>query len=342
MKLLSVTIPCYNSEAYMRHCIESLLPGGEDVEILIVDDGSTKDHTLEIAQEYQEKYPTIVRAIHQENKGHGGAVNTGIDHATGLYFKVVDSDDWVDAEAYAKILEVLNKIVRGPETVDVVFSNYVYEKDNSRRKKYVMRYPRFMPEDRIFGWNEMKRIDAAHYVLMHSVIFRTELLRETNLRLPEHTFYVDNIFAFKPFVKVEKMYYCNVNLYRYFIGRADQSVNQEVMMRRFPQQLAVNEIMIDYLGEIKGMTLHKHQRQFLYHAMSIIMLITTTMMIRSHDPEIYANKKALWQRLKEADPKGYRLIRGSLQGISMHLPGRGGRKIVEKGYRIAEKIYGFD
>jgi hypothetical protein len=177
---------------------------------------------------------------------------------------------------------------------------------------------------------------------MHSVIFRTELLRETNLRLPEHTFYVDNIFAFKPFVKVEKMYYCNVNLYRYFIGRADQSVNQEVMMKRFPQQLRVNEIMIDYLKEVKNMPMHKHQRHFLYHAMSIIMLITTTMMIRSNDPEIYANKKALWKRLKEADPKAYRKIRGSLQGISMHLPGRGGRKIVEKGYRIAEKIYGFD
>ena len=97
MKLLTIAVPCYNSEAYMRKCIESLLVGGEDVEILIVDDGSTKDRTPQIADEYAEKYPTIVRTIHQENKGHGGAVNTGIANATGLYFKVVDSDDWVDA-----------------------------------------------------------------------------------------------------------------------------------------------------------------------------------------------------------------------------------------------------
>ena len=100
MKLLTFAIPCYNSENYMRHCIDSLLPGGEDIEIIIVDDGSTKDRTAEIADEYEKKYPGIVRAIHQENGGHGEAVNCGLRNATGLYFKVVDSDDWVDQEAY--------------------------------------------------------------------------------------------------------------------------------------------------------------------------------------------------------------------------------------------------
>ena len=96
MKLLSIAIPCYNSEKYMRKCIDSLLIGGEDVEILIIDDGSTKDRTAEIADEYEAQFPTIVRAIHKENGGHGSAVNTGIANATGLYFKVVDSDDWAD------------------------------------------------------------------------------------------------------------------------------------------------------------------------------------------------------------------------------------------------------
>lgn len=105
MKLLTFTIPCYNSQDYMRHCIESILPGGEDVEILIVDDGS-KDDTAAIADEYAEKYPTIVKAIHQENGGHGEAVNAGIRNATGLYFKVVDSDDWVDWNALPPVLQI--------------------------------------------------------------------------------------------------------------------------------------------------------------------------------------------------------------------------------------------
>ena len=104
MKLLSVAIPCYNSEAYMANCIESLLVGGEEVEIIVVNDGS-KDRTAEIAEEYRVKYPTIVKVVNKENGGHGSAVNAGLENATGLYFKVVDSDDWVDKDAYKEILD---------------------------------------------------------------------------------------------------------------------------------------------------------------------------------------------------------------------------------------------
>ena len=109
MKLLSIAIPCYNSQDYMERCINSLLPGGDDVEILIVDDGS-HDLTSEIADAYERRHPHIVKAIHQENGGHGAAVNAGLAQASGLYFKVVDSDDWVDAQAYEKILATLREI----------------------------------------------------------------------------------------------------------------------------------------------------------------------------------------------------------------------------------------
>ena len=126
MKLLTFAIPCYNSAAYMEKCIDSLLPGGEDVEIIIVNDGSTKDNTAEIADAYAAKYPTIVKAVHQENGGHGEAVNAGLRNATGLYFKVVDSDDWVDADAYAKVLAKLKELVAGETTLDMLISNYVY------------------------------------------------------------------------------------------------------------------------------------------------------------------------------------------------------------------------
>ena len=127
MKILSIAVPCYNSQAYMRKCIDSLLEGGEDVEILVVDDGSS-DETAQIADEYAEKYPTIVKAIHQENGGHGEAVNTGIRNASGIYFKVVDSDDWVQKEAYLEILSTLSMFVKGSYTVDMLISNFVYEK----------------------------------------------------------------------------------------------------------------------------------------------------------------------------------------------------------------------
>ena len=103
-KLITFAVPCYNSAAYMRHCIETLLSAGEQAEIILVDDGSVKDETPAICDEYAAKYPTIVKAIHQENGGHGEGVNQGIRNATGLYYKVVDSDDWLDTDALQKVL----------------------------------------------------------------------------------------------------------------------------------------------------------------------------------------------------------------------------------------------
>ena len=124
MKLLTIVIPSYNSEAYLRKCVDCLLPGGERVEILIVNDGST-DGTAAIADAYAQKYPSIVRAIHQENKGHGGAVNTGLAEATGVYFKVVDSDDTVNQEAYQKILDTLENMAMDGTGVDMLITNYI-------------------------------------------------------------------------------------------------------------------------------------------------------------------------------------------------------------------------
>ena len=93
-KLITFAVPCYNSADYMEHCIDTLLQGGDDIEIILVDDGSTKDDTPAICDRYAERYPGTVRAIHQPNGGHGEGVNQGIRNARGIYYKVVDSDDW--------------------------------------------------------------------------------------------------------------------------------------------------------------------------------------------------------------------------------------------------------
>ena len=212
MKYISFAIPCYNSEEYMEHAIESILKGGEDVEILIVNDGS-KDRTSEIAREYERKYPTIVKAIDKENGGHGDAVNTGLRHATGLYFKVVDSDDWVDESSLMKILDTLHMLVEQNKMVDMLVSNYVYEKVGAKRKK-VIHYQNVMPEEKIITWRDMGYFRIGQYILMHSVMYRTELLRMCRLELPKHTFYVDNIYVYYPLPHVKSFYYVNVNLER--------------------------------------------------------------------------------------------------------------------------------
>ena len=105
MKYITFAVPCYNSQDYMRRCVDSLLAGGRDVEIILINDGSSDD-TGRIADEYQLRYPDIVRAVHKPNGGHGSGVNKGLELARGLYYKVVDSDDWLDAGAYRMLLGV--------------------------------------------------------------------------------------------------------------------------------------------------------------------------------------------------------------------------------------------
>lgn len=338
MKILSIAVPCYNSQEYMKKCIDSLLVGGDEVEIIVVDDGS-KDDTLKIAREYEEKYPGIVKAVHQENKGHGGAVNTGLAHAGGLYFKVVDSDDWLNEEAYRKVLDTLKQCIRGPQTLDLMICNYVYEKVGAKHKA-VMRYRSSLPQDKIFGWDETKPLGQSHYILMHSMIYRTELLRECGLQLPEHTFYVDNLVAFIPLPYVKTMYYMDVNLYRYFIGRDDQSVSENVMIGRIDQQIKVNKLMIDHMAQQKN--LNKKQRDYMLHMLIIITTISSIFLLQSKTDENFEKKKELWRYMKNADRKVYYRVRFSLLGRVCNLPGKGGRKASVTGYKVVQKIYGFN
>ena len=342
MKLLSIAIPCYNSEPYMRKCIDSLLVGGEDVEIIIVDDGSTKDRTAEIADEYAAQYPTIVKAIHKENGGHGSAVNAGIANASGLYFKVVDSDDWVKEAAYMEVLDTLRNLTGGRNTLDMLICNFVYEKEGEKRKK-VMHYRHMMPVGELFTWNDCKHFRKGHYILMHSVIFRTKLLKECKLQLPEKTFYVDNIYVFEPLPYVKNMYYLDVNFYRYYIGREDQSVNEGIMISRIDQQIKVNKIMMDYFVEHQA-EIRKTKRlyQYMKNYLEIVTTVSSVLLIRSETEENLAKKEELWQYLKEKDRGLYKWMRRGIMGNAMNLPGKGGRKISVDAYHIAQKIYKFN
>ncbi|MCI8417811.1 MAG: glycosyltransferase family 2 protein [Lachnospiraceae bacterium] len=341
MKLLSIAIPCYNSQDYMRNCVESLLPGGDEVEIIIVDDGS-KDNTAAIADEYAARYPGIVKAVHQENGGHGEAVNTGLRNATGLYFKVVDSDDWVNLEAYQEILKTIEGLAGSCQTVDMFISNFVYEKEGQRRKK-VMRYSSAFPQNQVFTWDDVRFLHKGQYILMHSVIYRTKLLRECGLELPKHTFYVDNIFVYYPLPYVKKLYYLNVNFYRYYIGRADQSVNEQVMIGRLDQQLKVNELMIDaYKLSDKKLIPSRKLRHYMKNYLEIIMVVSSIIAIRSGTKENLQRKYELWKYLKKRDSRVYYELKWGVLGRTMNLPGRGGRKISEVAYKLAQRFVGFN
>ena len=338
MKYISFAIPCYNSQDYMAHAIESILPGGDEVEIIIVNDGS-KDKTSQIAHEYMDKYPDIIKVIDKENGGHGDAVNAGLANASGKYFKVVDSDDWVDEEALHKILMLMRHLEEDNEQIDRLISNYVYEKVGVTHKKCI-HYRNVLPQDEVFRWDDIGHFRLDQYILMHSVIYRTDMLKLSQMRLPKHTFYVDNIYVYYPLPHVRKIYYLDVDFYRYFIGREDQSVNEKVMIARVDQQIFVTKTMID-MYQLKKVT-SKKLRQYMINYLAIMMTVSSILLIRSKEKENLEKKKELWLYLKKRDMKTYIKIRYGILGQTMNIPGKSGRKISSLAYTVARRIIGFN
>ena len=340
-KLITFAVPCYNSAAYMDHCVETLLQGGDDIEIILVDDGSTKDDTPAICDRYAQQYPDIVRAIHQENGGHGEGVNQGIRNARGVYYKVVDSDDWVDVPALKKALDKLRQFVRDGKLVDMLVCNYVYEhvEDNTQR---VMHYRNVFPRNRVFGWEQIGRFRPSQYLLMHSVIYRTQLLRDCGLELPKHTFYVDNIFVYQPLPYVKTLYYMNLDFYRYFIGRADQSVNEQVMVKRVDQQLRVTRIMIGSHDLTQISAQHRRLGHYMFNYLAMMMTISSIFLIIDGSPAALGKKTELWEYLRTASPRLFHRMKYRSFSIVSNFPGYQGRKLSVSLYRLARKIYKFN
>lgn len=339
MKLITFAVPCYNSAEYMAHCVETLLLAGADAEIILVDDGS-KDDTGKIADEFAAQHPDIVRAIHQENGGHGEGVNQGIRNAKGMYYKVVDSDDWLDGDALQKVMEKLREFASMETPVDLLMCNYVYEHvaDDTR---HTVRYTGILPQDRIFSWDEIGRFPPSQNILMHSVIYRTEILRQCGLELPKHTFYVDNVFVYQPLPCCKSIYYMDLDLYRYFIGREDQSVNEKVMVKRVDQQLRVTKIMIDAVDLYALPDEQRKLRAYMLNYLSMMMTISSVFLTMDGTPEALEKKTELWHYLKKHDERVYKKCQFSVAGVC-NLPGTLGHKITLWGYHAAQRIFKFN
>lgn len=341
-KVITFGIPSYNAENDMDRCISSILEGSayaNDIEIIIVDDGS-HDGTAAKADEWERRYPGIVRAVHQENGGHGIAVLSGLREAHGTYYKVVDSDDWLDAAALSTMLTILRGFEERDQRVDLFISNYVYEKVYEG-KSATIGYKSALPRKKVFGWNEIGRFRPDQNLLMHSLCYRTDVLRAANLPMPPHTFYVDNIYAYVPLPRCKTLYYLDVDLYRYFIGREDQSVNEKVMVSRIDQQLTVTRIMMDayhLYDDIESTKL----RSYMIGYFTLMMAVCSIFSRLSDAPDAMENCEALWVHLKHYDKRMYRRARMGVVGIATNLPTKVGEKFTLGIYRIASKLVKFN
>ena len=335
MKLLSVVVPCYNSQAYLKNCIESLLAGGDRMEIIIVDDGST-DETGKIADTYAAENPGTVIAIHQENSGHGEGINQGILHASGTFFKIVDSDDRLseDLPAFLDLLE------GEAGQSDLVFNNfvYVYSEDHSRK---VMHYHGLIKPGILQGWDGVKKFPIKRYLMIHSCTFRTEIVRKSGIVLPKHVFYEDNLYLCGVLPYTEKVYYADLDLYLYTIGREGQSVSDEACVRRFRHHLQIAEesFRTCHLDELKRKNKHLYRLQ--YHQIRMIFCIASTFTRFSKDPDADDLLKDLWKSAYAYDKKYAKKLRHSAAWV-LNLPGRFGRSVSHAAHHIAHRIAKFN
>ena len=339
MKLISFTVPCYNSAEYMHICINSLLTGGDRVEIIIIDDGSS-DHTGAIADEYAAKYPDTIKVIHQENGGHGEGINQGLKYATCPYFKVVDSDDWVNAVALQHVLNRLEEL-ESDGGVDLMVCNYVYEHED-RSLVSTIRYKNVFPVNKVVSWEETGRFHTDQYLTLHSAIYRTEVVRRSGIVLPKHIFYEDNLFVYAPLPETEKLIYLDEDLYRYLIGRDGQSVSEEQMMKRCTHQIEIAEQIFD-MHDLKVIMKERPKLgRYMFHEANFMLVIAAVFTRLNRTEAAEKQVKGMWEHCMKTDPIMAKKMRHHILNFGVNLPGTFGRGIGLKGYKIAHKIVQFN
>ena len=306
MKLLSVIIPAYNSEPYLEKCLTSLLSDEvkNELEVIVVNDGST-DRTAEIAAEYVASYPDTVRLISQENRGHGGALNTGCGAATGRYLKVVDADDWVKSENLPAFLRCLastesDVVLTHHETIDV--GNGEIKKWRSYPKAFGVPY-RF--EDVMADWKSFDRS-----LTFHGITYRTDFYRATQTVLSEHVFYEDHEYATLPCVHAASITPIDLFLYCYRIGDVAQSVSNENQLRRLSHTETVLRRLMKEWGELPPSLSDGARRYYAMKVQGLLLSYLMTVLLVEKKKKLGRDKaEAMMAEVKKGLPEAYELSR---------------------------------
>lgn len=336
MKLLTVTVPCYNSQDYLKPCIDSLLTGGDRVEVIIINDGS-KDQTGPIADRYAAEHPNIIKVIHQENGGHGEGINQGLRHATGKYFKVVDSDDKL-SDDFPAFLDALEECDR-QGGVDIFVTNYFYVHEDGVGDRSI-RYANALPEDRVVTWDETKRFRLHQLLTLHSSTFRTELMRKWEKELPQHVFYEDNLMVCQTLPHTKTLYYRDSDLYRYTIGREGQSVSQAMQKKRYSHQILVARRCFEAcrLDRVDS----KRLRKYMYHELFMMFGIAITFARLNRDDESDRALEQMWADCRALDKKQADKFRKYSPLWFICIPGKFGRGFTNFIYNVAYKVVRFN
>ena len=306
MKYLSFLVPSYNSEKYLNKAVDSLLVGGDDVEIIIVNDGS-KDGTLKIAREYEEKYPNIIKVVDKENGGHGSGINQGVIHATGLYFKVLDSDDWANEKGYLHLLDVIKENAKKELYPDTYIMKFYYDHFD-RDYRYALPLEKRFPKDQMISWNKVKT-KSTDVRMLHSLFFKLSMLKENKIVLLEKTFYEDCELVYKTMYHTQTLYYIDDVFYHYFIGRNDQSVSPAGMEKHYGDYLKVLKRIFSYKSYQEIKLLGKEHRKNVIDQIMAEFTLCFVACFGIYRKQKSLDYKATMKELKQIDKKLYRKIR---------------------------------
>lgn len=300
-KLLTVTVPTYNVEKYLRQCLDSFcIEGISDLlEVLIIDDGST-DSSSEIAEEYWKKYPEQFRLIRKKNGGHGSAINRGIAEAAGKYFKVVDSDDWVDKEAMKELLECLQS-----SDSDVVYTNFYQVDDRTGKRK--IEFERPFPRVEYKKEYRFDEIKSNFFLKMHGYNIKTEILRKLPA-IDEHCFYVDMEYVLFPVPWIDTITFLDVFVYQYRVGLPNQSMNIQKMKRNSENYDRVLSRLLQYYEQCCRQ-ISAEKKAYMEHVLG--RMVASRIKIYLNQPYGKSSRNAMRdfdRRLSQRYPAVYRAV----------------------------------
>lgn len=245
-KILSIIIPAYNVEKYIKECLESMVvPNMMDkVEVLIINDGSS-DNTENIARKYCIKYPDTYIIINKKNGGHGSGINYGIKYATGKYFKVVDGDDWLNKDELEEFIQLLEG-----HDEDIIATDFKCICDGSYK---ILENKRCTRNENDYGKVKFFDKDSIEDVIkMHSLTIKTSILQENKIKIDENCFYVDCEYITFPIMYVNNVYYYQRYIYMYRLGRDGQSMNIKSMQKKRNQHMFVLNQLLNYYDYVVG------------------------------------------------------------------------------------------
>lgn len=300
MKLLTLAIASYNMEQYLDRCLKSITAESipNTLEVIIVNDGS-KDRTSEIAHHYEQKYPEIIKVIDKENGHYGSCINKALEISTGKFFRPLDADDWMNSEALVNILNKLDNC-----EADLIVTSF--SKINKTTITTIS-IPSIIKLGQLYDAKKLSFKDNKLDMLlsMHSMTFKTELLKNIPLKLKTGISYTDTQYCMMPIDKIKNVIFYDYNLYQYDISRDGQTMQKNILIQSYKSfYILSEELGFHYINNCKtnNEIVKSNQRCFLgrvlyYFYISILV----------YNKELNDEQKAMLQRIKELVAKDKQL-----------------------------------